>query len=514
MRKLLSLDDLYDFYSKQNQDCKFSAQESDTAIFVHVNEDMTFDDSYDANAYKLKCHLQACHIGENRNRSAIAKEVMEEAIPSFYDAPILGYIHQLKDGSYDFAGHEMEVNEDGEIEYKEIPVGHIPAECNAELKYDAEHDKTYLDVDGYIYKEYTKAAEILTNKKKCKCSVELAIDELEYNVKDKILNIKQFHFTGVTILGTTDDDREREIQEGMEGANIRLSDFSSTMFSQDVLDRVSVLEKQVADLSINYNAGKEEKPMGKFEELLAKYEKTVEDLTFEYEGLTDEELEAKFSEAFEPVAAPTEPDTFAEPAEPAEPAVEKFVKTFELSHDDIRYGLYTLLAQYEEADNEWYYVVKVFDDHFIFQGFWGDKIYGQKYTKTDNAVAFDGDRWDLYAEYLTADEKATVDAMRANYADLQAKAEKLAKYEAEPEKMGLLNSEDYSLVADVDEFVELSKMENHFDLTFDEVKAKADEIILAYAKKNCKPAADGVERTKFAMPAPKKNGRYGSIFAK
>lgn len=104
--------------------------------------------------------------------------------------------------------------------------------------------------------------------------------------------------------------------------------------------------------------------------------------------------------------------------------------------------------------------------------------------------------------------------MRANYADLQAKAEKLAKYEAEPEKMGLLNSEDYSLVADVDEFVELSKMENHFDLTFDEVKAKADEIILAYAKKNCKPAADGVERTKFAMPAPKKNGRYGSIFAK
>lgn len=57
MRKLLSLDDLYGFYSKQNQDCKFSAQESDGAIFVHVDEDMTFDDSYDANAYKLSCHL-------------------------------------------------------------------------------------------------------------------------------------------------------------------------------------------------------------------------------------------------------------------------------------------------------------------------------------------------------------------------------------------------------------------------------------------------------------------------
>ena len=46
------------------------------------------------------------------------------------------------DGTYDFAGHEMFVNDDGELEYEEIPVGCIPESGDAKLVYDAEKEKT------------------------------------------------------------------------------------------------------------------------------------------------------------------------------------------------------------------------------------------------------------------------------------------------------------------------------------------------------------------------------------
>lgn len=93
--------------------------------------------------------------------------------------------------------------------------------------------------------------------------------------------------------------------------------------------------------------------MNKFEELLKKYEKTVDDITFTYEGLSDEELEAAFAKAFN-----TDPAGDPAPTEP-----EKFVKSFELSHSDIRCALYNLLNAYEEADNDWYFINSVYDSH-------------------------------------------------------------------------------------------------------------------------------------------------------
>ncbi len=38
-------------------------------------------------------------------------------------------------------------------------------------------------------------------------------------------------------------------------------------------------------------------------------------------------------------------------------------RTFEISHDDIRYALYNLLSSYEEVDNEWYYITGVYDSY-------------------------------------------------------------------------------------------------------------------------------------------------------
>ena len=95
----------------------------------------------------------------------------------------------------------------------------------------------------------------------------------------------------------------------------------------------------------------------------------------------------------------------------------KFSKTFELSHDDIRYALYSLLASYEEADNDWYWIISVYDTYFVYQGCAGN-YFGQKYKNENNNIAFDGERYELFAEFVTESEKAELESMRSNYSSI------------------------------------------------------------------------------------------------
>ena len=41
------------------------------------------------------------------------------------------------------------------------------------------------------------------------------------------------------------------------------------------------------------------------------------------------------------------------------------VRTYTISHEDIKYALYQLLSEFESADNEWYCITGVYDDHFV-----------------------------------------------------------------------------------------------------------------------------------------------------
>lgn len=169
--------------------------------------------------------------------------------------------------------------------------------------------------------------------------------------------------------------------------------------------------------------------MNKFEELLKKYEKTVDDITFTYEGLSDEELEAAFAKAFN-----TDPAGDPAPTEP-----EKFVKSFELSHSDIRCALYNLLNAYEEADNDWYFINSVYDSHFTYENWDGDKIFGQAYKKDGDNVSFDGERYNLHRELLTDSEYSELQNMRSNYAAISDKLASYEKKEADEAKNALLS---------------------------------------------------------------------------
>ena len=108
--------------------------------------------------------------------------------------------------------------------------------------------------------------------------------------------------------------------------------------------------------------------------------------------------------------------------------------------------------------------------------------------------------------------------MRSNYSSI---VDELASFKAEPEKEAVLAEECYAQIADTDAFKELSKKENHFSMSVDEVRAEADKQLLEYAKghkiefsatEEKKPI--GTKRVgnplKKATPG---SGRYGSLFS-
>ena len=83
--------------------------------------------------------------------------------------------------------------------------------------------------------------------------------------------------------------------------------------------------------------------------------------------------------------------------------------------------------------------------------------------------------------------------------------------------MEILNSQKYSYVADTKEFGEL--INNHFDLSVDEVTSKANEILLSYAESgSLKFSAEEGHKENFKQipyaNTEKKTGRYGNLFSK
>ena len=527
-KRLLYIEDLYDFYSnKYKRSTKFSAEKTGEPLVVQVHGLVKFDESDKNKDGLLPVHLQSCHTDLNVNGSNIESSVMEAALPSFSNRPILGYIHKVTtdenpEGQWEFYSHNMHEDENGDVVYDEYPIGIIPESCNAQLVYDEEKKKTYCEVDGYIFEEYSKAAEILQREEECSVSVELSIRELSYDAKQKFLNIEDFWFSGVTILGKT--PQGNEVKPGMTGSNIKLADFSSKNNSlfEDYESKMVELQARIENLetacfnkersssvrTLSKEGGNKES-MTKFEELLAKYNKTVEDVTFDYSELSDEELEAKFAEVFgednntdgdnsgDNTANEPSNDNEGDGENTTEPEgttdgdnegegqnFENMTKTFEISHDDIRYALYNLLSSYEDADNEWYYITGVYDSYFVYESWDGGKIYGQKYTKDNDNVSFDGERYNLHKEYLTDSEYTEIQDMRSNYSSVVEELNTYKSAEVFADKMTVFDDEAYSEYLDTEEFKALMSEDSVNKYSKEELSEKADATLGKLVKKN------------------------------
>lgn len=585
-RNLLTIQDLFKF-CQENKLYNFSSKEHGYKLKVQIPSSFEMDDNVDDNHRgMLKLKIRIFHTGLNRNGSFVSEEAAKEAMSTIKNRPVLAAIHQLDNGEWDFEGHNFEIitNEDGEeeINYIEKQVGSFD-ESEPFFEYDEELDKTYICSYAYISEGYTRAADIIRQKKGTKNSVELSIDEFSYNAKEHYLSLDKFYVSASTLLGSKDDGTE--IGEGMLGSRADIADFSeqnnTSQFdvNKELLDEIKKLNEKLSHINIDnaeFSANKTLEEGGtrdvdnqKFLELLEKYSKTETDIEFEIEGLSDEELETKFAEVFgeeaEENPASEEGDESeeseedeneesednseenneesdseeeSEETEESEESTEeyalieknfeiegkKFSVSFELSHDDIRCGLYNLLGVYDELDNEWYGIRAVYDNYFIMQGWCTNKIYGQKYAVDGDSVAFDGERWELFEELLTASEKAELDSMRANYALLEQFKLDTENAQLHSQRETILSDKKYSVLAEKDENNEykneayaklVSEMDN-YSLTDLEKELKsvfADYITnggqFAYAEE---PEKQVVSKKLFASSTSKKSSRYGNLF--
>lgn len=542
-RKIMTIDELYSSCLKENF-VKFDSNDSGKELLVQMRGSFSkSDDDQDKLTEGMTPFVsKAFHDHVNLNKSQIKTKAFKDNVPSSHLRPILANIKKDEEtGELDFGSHDFhiekvtETDENGNIVekdkvvYDERPIGVIDG-SKTTIEYDKDAKVNRAVLHGFLYNEYCQdAIDILNRRGMVDCSVELAIRSMSFDTSSKTLVLDDFYVSGLTLLSAN-------TKPGMAGSNFKIEDFSvdegCAKFDKDekIIELLENMNKLLANFSDDKSNQKGGTAGKMFEELLKKYNKTVKDITFEYENLSDEELEAKFAEMFENDNTGTgngnEPSGEGNNGDNSDPegnsngegqTFEKMTRTYEISHEDTKYALYQLLSSYEESDGDWYFINSVFDDYFTYENWNGDKIFGQKYTKDGDNVAFDGERYNLHRELLTDSEFAELQSMRSNYAALKEFKETAEKNELHNQREAILADEKYSVLAENEAFSELKNNMDNYSLTDLEKEAKvifADYVasVGEFSAKENKPS--GIKMFGNPNSGKRKTGRYGDLFTK
>ncbi|MCR8994643.1 hypothetical protein [Brevibacillus laterosporus] len=448
-----------------------------TTIPVHFEEVNQLDSRF------TKVKIWLMHLGKNYNGSIFTREAVESAMDTLKNTPILGYVEESKLGEKDFRGHEVElVVEGGNLKTKYIgqAYGVIPENCNPRFevkKGDFNNDLEYLVVDGLMWTKFDDAISILNSHQEVSQSMELH-DEYDgyWNEKNDFVFTK-FSFYGACLLG-------QDVLPAMQKASVEIS------FSNDVSVYQEEIAKKLEEYMMSFNNGQvKEVEDVTIEGLLAKFSTTVEDLAekgVDVNTYSVEELEVKLTELFEQgdsseketddIGADTgeeegdegsdnsDTDEGGDASEgngdsaeggdgqgfskkDSDDATDKLQLSFELSHDDVRRKLYQGLDEHIQScvggDSSWNYIVSVFDSYFIAEDDYGRKFHMIGYQKDGDNIAL-GEVKEVFAMFLTQEEKGALELMRSSFEQYKAENTELkafkqsvckAQHEAQAEEL-------------------------------------------------------------------------------
>lgn len=185
----------------------------------------------------LEVKIYVLHTGENYNGSIFTKEVVNYAIPSLANTPLLAFVKR-NENDKDFAGHEIDlVVEQGEYKwkYKGQAYGVIPQENNARWEVMVGNDgieREYLVVDAIVWKKFDDAVEIISRDLVKGQSMELSEKYSGHFNESGLFVFDQFKFDGCAILGDN-------VEPAMNSAKIEMK------FSMDSLKKtISAMMKE------------------------------------------------------------------------------------------------------------------------------------------------------------------------------------------------------------------------------------------------------------------------------
>lgn len=163
------------------------------------------------------------NIYPNRNKSYFTEDSMRNAIPTFYEKPILGSFSVLKD---DFGGHdnglindEYGVHEDHTGGRYEVPLGLVRTKDRVELIEKDGLKWISLSAALWVNYSYRQVKRLLKSKGK-KVSVEVEVTKSHVD-DDGIEVIDEFSLMGITILGS-------DYTEAIPNANLSIPELEVT----------------------------------------------------------------------------------------------------------------------------------------------------------------------------------------------------------------------------------------------------------------------------------------------
>lgn len=379
-----------------------------------------YDDSFDSQKF-IKMRLRICHDGDNPNGSHFELDDMQKAQDSLVNIPILANVVFDDDGNPQFGGHDMDIernklnDKEFRFVYKEVPIGVIPEDCNAQIEeYDG---RNYVCADGYIWRDYCNYAEdIIERDKDIKISMEIAIKDSSYDEENKVFNITDYSYRGVTFLGnkygtgmidacatTNFTDNQQRMLMIMEELKETLEQFSKRG-ETEMNDETNVVVGAVSENEI------------------------VDGEVVDKEFTKDAPVDNAGAENFD--NKDTADGSCTLTVEEA-PSPDYAIQTFKLSHDDIRCLLADELWKSYSLDDAFPWICKVYDDMFEYTVEYNDtsladKCFRQKYTKTDDAVEFVGEPVEIFIRALTKEELDALETLNSDYAAVKSENEKLA----------------------------------------------------------------------------------------
>ena len=540
-KRIMTVDELYAFCIK-NKFSKFDSKDFGTELVVEMPANFAkSDDNTDKMTEGLTPFIsRAFHDHINLNKSEIKEQDFKDNLPSSNLRPILAHIvKDEKTGELDFGSHDshvekvIEIDEDGKeftvekVVYDEQPIGVIDG-SKTSIEYDEEAKVNRAILHGYLYNEYCQdAIDILNRRGTVDCSVELVIRQMSMDGKTKSLVLNDFYVAGLTLLSA-------KTKPGMAGSNFKIEDFSLESKTFDFEKQLIEMQAKLNELEARFNinnsmkGGKatvEIKDNKNFEEVTETEKVTETEETTDEVTVSEEESEKtvdKTSEENSVEEKETDEVTTEEVEESADEdtevkednacggggsgskkkkknsseesqtnttvecsyTVNGESKKFAVSLQEKIYAIQDLVnVTYAEADNT-YYGVSVYEDYVVMCDYWSGRYFKQSYTSENDNYSLVGDRIEVFAEFVTADEQSKLDDMRSNYSSIVEELNTYKSAEVYADKMTVFDDDAYADYLETDEFKTLMSDESVNQYSKEELAEKADATLGKLVKKN------------------------------
>lgn len=233
----------------------------------------------------IQCKIFLMHTGENLNGSLFEKSVVESAMPTLANTPILAYIEENKDGEDDFTDHRqvLEIkNNKIKVSYKGKAIGVIPETNNAHFEMrvcDDGVEREFLTCTGLLWSKFDDSAEIFDRDKNKQESMELHDDYTGHFNKNNYFVFDSFKFYGACALG---DD----VAPAMRSASI------DTVFTMsEIKNKLDEFTNYINSQS-SFEVDIEKQDIGKEDEILTdKINETIVEITEEFSEVVEPVVE-------------------------------------------------------------------------------------------------------------------------------------------------------------------------------------------------------------------------------